>query len=320
MSAIASQVRQHTARDLQAYGRRYGIDYRIPALPPRAEEPVVRGEVREMALGQGMELVASDVEVLHRYDSRSRAPSPLSIVVMLEGRAEVRLADRHLVLTPGTALSVQLDHRDGLQATQPAGQRIRALTLSLGEVRLAELGAAPAGHEGSRMHSWRLPTPLRQGLEQALASPLPERVQGLLLEGLGLQLLAHGLPPAMAREPRAASHLSPGAHPSPGEYQRLERVRAALEEAPAAEHRLAALAELAAMSSASLRRKFQMAYGRSVFDYLRDCRLRLAHDYLQRGYSVQQAAHFCGYCHASNFATAFRRRYGVAPSSLLHDD
>ncbi len=314
MSAIASQVRQHTARDLQAYGRRYGIDYRVPALHDRAEEPVVRGEVREMALGQGMELVASDVEVLHRYDSRSRAPSPLSIVVMLEGRAEVCLADRRLVLTPGTALSVQLDRRDGLQATQPAGQRIRALTLGLDASRLAELGAAPSGHEGSRMHAWQLPTPLRQGLEQALASPLPERAQGLLLEGLGLQLLAHGLPPAMARASGPAIPLPPG------EHQRLERVRAALEETPAAEHRLETLARLAAMSPASLRRKFQAAFGHSVFDYLRECRLRLAHDYLRRGYSVQQAAHFCGYRHASNFATAFRRRYGVAPSSLLHDD
>ncbi|MDL4863984.1 helix-turn-helix domain-containing protein, partial [Halomonas elongata] len=53
-----------------------------------------------------------------------------------------------------------------------------------------------------------------------------------------------------------------------------------------------------------------------VFDDLREYRLSLARDYLTRGFSVQQAAHFCGYRHASNFATAFRRHYGVAPSSL----
>ncbi|WP_136248816.1 helix-turn-helix transcriptional regulator [Halomonas borealis] len=308
----ASAVRQHTARDLQAYGRRYGIEYRVPTLHARAEEPVVRGEVHEMALGQGMELVASNVEVLHRYDSRSRVPSPLSIVVMLEGRAEVRLADRTLALTPGTALSVRLDSRHGLEATQPAGQRIRALTLGLSEARLAELGAASASDEGSRMHAWQPPAPLLQGLEQALVAPLPSRAQGLLMEGLGLQLLAHGLPLAMAPEP------GPPARLPPGEYQRLERVRATLEKTPAAEHRLETLARLAAMSPASLRRKFPAAFGRSVFDYLRDCRLSLAHDYLCHGYSVQQAAHFCGYRHASNFATAFRRRYGVAPSSLHH--
>ena len=90
----------------------------------------------------------------------------------------------------------------------------------------------------------------------------------------------------------------------------------AIEKDPAREYRLEELADLAAMSPASLRRKFKAAFGRSVFDYLRDCRLTLARDYLRRGYSVQQAAHFSGYRHASNFATAFRRRFGVTPSSL----
>lgn len=314
MSRATSRVRQHTARDLQAYGRRYGIEYRVPALQARDEEAVMRGEVREVALGQGMELVSSDVEVLHRYDSHSRAASPLSIVVMLEGRAEVRLADRRLTLTPGTALSICLDPRHGLEATQPAGQRIRALTLSLGETRLAELGIAPPGLEGSRMHAWEPPSSLLKGVEHALAAPLADRAQGMLLEGLGLQLLAHSLPPAMMQASGPSPRLPAG------EYRRLERVRAALEEAPADEHRLESLARLAAMSPASLRRKFQAAFGHSVFDYLRDYRLRLARDYLLRGYSVQQAAHFCGYRHASNFATAFRRRYGVAPSSLQQRD
>ncbi|MCK2184301.1 helix-turn-helix transcriptional regulator [Halomonas getboli] len=313
MSA-ASGVRQHTARDLQAYGRRYGIDYWVPDLGARDEDPVVRGKVHELSLGQGMELVASDVEVLHRYDSRSRAASPLSIVVMLEGRADVSLEDRTLTLTPGMALSLRLDGHHGLQATQPAGQRLRALTLGLGEDRLAELGTTLPSASGSRMHAWRPPSALLQGLEQALATPLPAPAQTLLLEGLGLQLLAHGLP--QATHDAASSDATPPTRLPPRERQRLERVRAALEDDPAAEHRLESLAKLAAMSPASLRRKFRAAFGTSVFDYLRDCRLRLAHDYLSRGSSVQQAAHFCGYRHASNFATAFRRRYGISPSSL----
>ncbi len=318
MSPAAGR-RQHTARDLAAYGRRYGIDYRVPELASRDDAPVVRGEVRELSLGDGMELVASDVEVLHRYDSRSRAPSPLSIVVMLEGRAEVSLAERSLTLTPGMALSVRLDARHGLQATQPAGQRLRALTLGLGEARLAELGPALPGHGGSRMHAWRPPSALLQGLDQALAAPLPAPAQRLRLEGLALQLLAHGLPqPPFQDDSRTAAEGAATPLP-PRERARLERVRAALEEAPEAEHRLVALAELAAMSPASLRRKFRATFGVSVFDYLRECRLRLAHDYLRRGHSVQQAAHFSGYRHASNFATAFRRRYGVPPSSLTQE-
>ncbi|MDR5867398.1 helix-turn-helix transcriptional regulator [Halomonas koreensis] len=308
MSLPTAERRQHTPRDLQAYGRRYGLDYRVPGVSSQDETPVVRGVVREFAPRPGMQLVASDVEILHRYDSRSRAPTPLSIIVLLEGRAEVALGNESpLRLTPGMALSVRLQAGRGLAACQPAGQRLRALTLSLDESCLARLGASAPGEGADSLHAWRLPSPLRQGLEQALSTPLPGEARRLQLEGLSLQLLAHG---GRFDEPAAAPRLPPQ------ERQRLERVRRTLREDPAGDHRLADLAELAAMSPASLRRKFRAAFGQSVFDYLRECRLTLAHDYLRQGHSVQQAANFSGYRHASNFATAFRRRFGYAPSSL----
>lgn len=108
MNSPRAQARPHTPRDLHAYGRRYGLDYRVPGLSPRAEVPVVTGTVREFSPRPGMQLVASDVEVIHRYDSRSR------------------------------------------------------------------------------MHAWRPPSSLLQGLEQALITPLPAPVQRLLFESLGL--------------------------------------------------------------------------------------------------------------------------------------
>ncbi|MFG6159708.1 helix-turn-helix transcriptional regulator [Halomonas sp. 1390] len=311
MSSQRAQVRPHTPRDLHAYGRRYGLDYRVPGLSIQAEVPVVRGVVREFSPRPGMQLVASDVEVIHRYDSRSRVASPLSIVVMLEGRAEVALGDEPpLRLSPGMALSVRLERQRGLTACQAAGQRLRALTLGLDETCLARLGMRPSIADASRLQAWRLPEPLSQGLEQALAGSLEGAAQRLLLEGLSLQLLAHG----GGIDASPASRL---ARLAPQERRRLERVRDALRRDPAGEHRLATLAELAAMSPASLRRKFQAAFGRSVFDYRRECRLALAHDYLERRFSVQQAAHFSGYRHASNFTTAFRRHFGYPPSSLL---
>lgn len=309
MTGLASdrqRVQAHTSRDLRAYGQRYGIDYHFPDLGARPRT-VVRGRVQELSPGPGMQLVASDVEVLERYDSRSRAPAPLSIIVMLEGAADVSLGDDHLTLRSGMALSVQLDDRHGLNAVQPAGQHIRALTLGLDESRLTTIAGEPMPCQTSRMRAWRLPGTLRSALEEAITTPLEGAARRLQFEGLSLQLLAHGLPEAR----RGAVTL-----PTPGEQQRLERVREALRADPAREHRLDALAELAAMSPASLRRKYSAAFGKSVFEDLREYRLALARDYLARGFSVQQAAHFCGYRHASNFATAFRRHYGVSPSSL----
>ncbi|WP_245598270.1 helix-turn-helix transcriptional regulator [Halomonas halodenitrificans] len=311
MSSLDARGQSHTPRQLHAYGRRYGLDYWMPGLSPRSRTPVITGTVREFSPRPGMQLVTSDVEVLHRYDSRSQANSPLSIIVLLAGHAEVAMDDAPpLRLSPGMALNVSLDRHRRLAASQPAGQRLRALTLSLDEGCLTRLGIRPSVSDACPLRRWWLPESLRQGLDQALATSLPSDAQRLLFEGLSLQLLAHG---------GGADALStpPDDRLSPHERQRLERVRDRLQHDPAGEHHLIDLAELASMSPASLRRKFQAAFGRSVFDYLRERRLVLAHDYLRRGHSVQQAAHFSGYRHASNFATAFRRHFGYPPSSLL---
>ncbi|GED21511.1 helix-turn-helix transcriptional regulator [Halomonas halmophila] len=302
-----SPIRAHTPRDLQVYGQRYGIDYSFPELQALSR-PVMRGRVEELQPGPGMQLVASDIEVLERYDSRSRSHAPLTIIVMLKGQAEVSLGGQHLTLRAGMALSVQLEARQGLCAIQPAGQRIRAVTLGLDESRLRELNHGAALEQGSRMRAWHLPASLQTTLEDAITHPMSGPAQRLQLEGLSLQLLAHGLP--------GATGSKTGSMAAPGERQRLERVRETLRQAPAEDHRLATLAAQASMSPASLRRKYRAAFGQSVFDELREFRLGLARHYLEQGFSVQQAAHFCGYRHASNLATAFRRYFGFSPRNV----
>lgn len=303
-------VRAHTFGDLEALGEHYGIDYHFPRSGCAARSSIVlRGRVQELAPAPGLQLVTSDIEVLKRYDSCSRAPTPLSIIVMLAGEAEVGLAGKRLTLRPGMALSVRLDQHCGLTAIQGAGQRIRALTLSLDDTRLAELTGETAQTQESSMHAWRLPGVLQSALEEAVTAPLAGMAQQLQLQGLSLQLLAYSLSDTW--RPTPSSSVT-------GERQRLERVRETLRSNPAHEHRLDTLAQLAAMSPASLRRKYHAAFGRSVFDELRHFRLSLARDYLYRGLSVQQAAHFCGYRHAGNFSTAFRRHYGISPGTLTH--
>ncbi|NIC06703.1 helix-turn-helix transcriptional regulator [Billgrantia bachuensis] len=300
--------RTHTSSDLTAYGERYGIDYRFPTQHRAAGQvPVLHGRIQELEPRPGMQLVASDIEVLQRYDSRSCRPAPLSIIVMLEGRADVVLGEKRLDFTAGMALSVSLNEREGLQAMQPPNQRIRALTLALDAPRLIDaLGGKPL-RPGSSLHAWSLPPGLQQMLEQALTSPLAGIASRLQWEGLALQLLAYGLPPELD---------VPTARFSPGEWQRLERVREQLQACPDQPHSLASLAKLASMSTATLRRKFQAAYGCPVFDYLRERRLELAREMLLQGHDVAHAAQCAGYLHANNFATAFRQRYGYPPSSL----
>ena len=124
---------------------------------------------------------------------------------------------------------------------------------------------------------------------------------------MGAQLLAHALA-SLDQAPPADQSLSQR------DRQLLERVRERLHDAPGEDHTLEALAKLACMSPSTLRATRPPTGNRCSAAGER--RLEVARQHLAQGWSVQQAAHFVGYRHATNFATAFRERYGVAPSEL----
>lgn len=67
----------------------------------------------------------------------------------------------------------------------------------------------------------------------------------------------------------------------------------------------------------SLQRLFKQEYGLTLSTFIRDTRLDLARRALQeQGITVGQAAHLAHYSSAANFATAFRRQFGLAPHDL----
>jgi AraC family transcriptional regulator len=74
------------------------------------------------------------------------------------------------------------------------------------------------------------------------------------------------------------------------------------------------LAELAEMSHVRLNRCFRKAYGKTVFEWLRDYRLERARRCLEEPrQNVTDIAFLCGFSSSSHFATAFRHRYGCSP-------
>jgi AraC family transcriptional regulator of adaptative response / methylphosphotriester-DNA alkyltransferase methyltransferase len=72
---------------------------------------------------------------------------------------------------------------------------------------------------------------------------------------------------------------------------------------------------------ASSRRQLQRAYaeigGTTFRDHLTAVRMRVAADMLRsRALTVREVAHRVGYRQPAQFATAFRRQHGVAPSDV----
>ena len=306
--------RSYGIRDFLSFGNQYGIDFRFPDIsePGRADDDVTvaEGIITETALPSGFRFTRSDLDILHSYESASRGQAPLLIVMELEGLVRISVGAVTRERESGMAVSLQLYTEHALCALQPAGQHLKTLTLAFDPAAMNSRSTVhPALNALLRgiqhpFYLWRVPAPLAQSIEQSLVSSLPGLQKELLLEGLALQLAAYGLDEAGSEPPM--SH----------ELKRLESVRQLLEFAPTEHYTLENLAQRAAMSSSGLRAKFRATYGTSVFDYLRQCRLELGRRYLEQGYSVQQAAHASGYRYASNFATAFRRHFGVSPREL----
>ncbi|AZC19246.1 helix-turn-helix transcriptional regulator [Pseudomonas sp. CMR5c] len=301
-------------RDFRQLGERYAVRYSLPGAGNEDDAAcLMQGRITEHRLPGGLVLVSSDVLAFHSYRADSLRMPCLSLALVLEGHAALSFTHDQALLAGHCVTTLCADGRP-MSAVHFAGTRLRGLNLALNapedlpDAQLAQLLHNALRGNGSRMHCGPLPVHLRQAIADLLGGRWHGSLQALLCEGVALQLLAHALAGLEADAERAGSL-------SPRDRQLLERVRERLHQAPGEEHSLGELAQLACMSSSSLRSKFRQAYGQTVFGYLRERRLEVAHAQLQQGWSVQQAAHFVGYRHASNFATAFRQRFGVAPGS-----
>jgi AraC-like DNA-binding protein len=98
---------------------------------------------------------------------------------------------------------------------------------------------------------------------------------------------------------------------------RLQRVRDLLDSDLSHAWTLAEVAQKSGVGVRSLNTKFRAAFGMTVFEYLKRRRLEFAHEALiQRQVSVSEIAYQVGYENPANFTTAFRRHFGVVPSTL----
>lgn len=302
--------------DFQRYGERYGIDYHFPhhQTVMATHVPVLQGDVEEITLGSGISLTQSDVQVLEPYETLSCHDSPLYMLVVLEGHVVISHYGQQYNIRSGMAFITRLSAHHAMTVRHIAGHKLRTLSLGVypGDAwHSSLLGSLLQEWQFSKTQplAWPVPDYLQTGLTATQQGSRTGIARQLILEGLIMQLLGQGL----SQQEMTAR---PGELALRCERQRLENIRKLIEQSPEKEYTLNGLAQQAAMSPSSLRSKFRLAYGCTIFDFLRDCRLALAHRYLLEGHSVQQAAWMSGYQHATNFSTAFRRRYGMPPVEL----
>lgn len=340
--ARSATAQQLTVADLVRLGQRSGFDYRFPQLEAQRGDIgaicVACGQVQEHVLRPGLKLVLSDLQVQHSYQSHSHNAAALSVSALLQGQAEVRLnaseraAGNSVALRARHCAGMVYDEATALSGHHAAGQRLRSVSIVLEQAQA--LGADPQLAEWAQqalrpsrpqLQRWALDRHLLQTLQALFAPAMLPAAQALLREGLALQMLAQALQPLAATDQRRASAAGTSevkrqhaaTRLSERDRRLLARVHEQLRAAPGQAYTLHELAQLACMSPSVLRVKFQLAYGCTVFDWLRSCRLEQARQQLEQGSSIAQAALLAGYAHPTNFTAAFRAHFGLAPSAWL---
>lgn len=282
-----------------------------------SEAPPVRGHIVTEALRPGLTLHSTDIQVLRRQEVRGEATPGLRLILMLQGRLQARFGRRELTLDASTrpqGVLLPLAQSEPLCRPLPAGEVQRQVVVTVEPCWFDEGGyAALADHAATRALCGRhlAPLPLRADAElcrlgHALTrptgqTPALERLQHecRTLELL-LAALAQQAPPTL----------------TPAERRRADTLARLLDGGGADGWTLARMARELGSNPTTLQRQFQARHGLSIGEYLRRSRLARARALLQEGASVTEAALAAGYGSAANFATAFRRHYGLRPSEV----
>ena len=241
----------------------------------------------------------------------------------LEGENRIRLADgKSYPVRPGFCSVIS--HPHGLEKSEcwPGDGVEASITLACKAALVGEYVERRASRfpgplrefldRGSSDFWWRalpMSVEMHSSARSLVSSMVEARLTPLQLEALSLQLLYLGIR-SLECDSRQVS-LPLGNR----DLRIIERAAEVLQREYAQAPRIGCLARRVGMNDAKLCAGFKQVFGITISDYIRQLRMRRAKVLLEEsGLSVIEIALEVGYNHASNFATAFRRYYGVTPS------
>ncbi len=310
-----------------------------------AASPHVRAQLRDHLkhtheLRPGLHLHADDTVDGADFVARGEIEQGLRIVMLLEGSVDLSYGGHRLSLSSAAAgerqrngpaghsaraMLVSVAEAERFERHARQGRRARRLSIGMSGPWLAQMldaGAPPSVDEFAHAHlavqTWQPSARAVAMAEQVIRTPaLSGSFLNLYMESRVLELVGEALASlgqaASSRAPAPAPQ-PPGVPLLPREHRRIRALHAFLQTEQAFDLSLDELAREAGTNPNTLQKHFRAVYGTTVFDFLREQRLQRAREALERdGVNVAQAALLAGYSSAANFATAFRKRFGMPP-------
>ncbi len=299
---------------------RLGHGGALSASEQAAAGQVLHGTLSLAELRDGFFLHRTDVTYLRSMTSRfPLSGSGVKIVLKLQGSGRLRIGELALPLLAGArAVVITLREPALYEHHCRAATRERMLLITLLPHWLEQAGL---GDLNARQHlsmvAWGPSARAVCITEQLLSTPGAQDgpLHSLLQERLALELVIEAL--AQLAPAQETPPLAETARLRPGEYRRACRLRDWLDSGAADTLTLGAIAQHMGCNPSTLQSQFRQAFGKAIFDHLRESRLRrAAHAITAQGITMAQAAALAGYRSPANFSTAFRRLYGFSPKNL----
>ncbi|EGR0669088.1 AraC family transcriptional regulator [Vibrio vulnificus] len=250
----------------------------------------------------------------------SSASPSLSLVFILEGNVTFGFDDEAFELHAGTpvdAVAINLTKPVRFRRILKEENNVKKLNIALAPHWLERhFGAQDAAYRFTFTHlasqTLHISAQMRKLITQLLNPPSPSTLQ----EKLAFECTCHQLI-ALALEQLQPLDLESDSPSRQRQLNLLEPVLAHIDANLNRNLELSHLAQLFSISVSKLQRVFSQALGLSANAYIRYRRLQLAKIHLESGLmSVTEAAYESGYQHPSNFTSAFKRHFGVAPHTI----
>ncbi|MFS8039163.1 helix-turn-helix transcriptional regulator [Xanthobacter sp. AM11] len=312
--------------DIAALSHLAGTQFSVVEPSLAADGAVLRGRYLMMPLRSGLVLHATDALDLHDTTTQVVHGEGLTLSLFLEGSADISFGGQAFHLGPGGAGEVEgvlmaRAEPDLFVRRGRRGTRVRKVNISMprewleaGGLEQAEQHRAVAGFSRDHLASvrWRPSARLVALAEQILAPPeYGPLLAGLYVESRALEMVFEALGALGDPAGGVAAPLRPR------ERNRMWTVQDFVESQLHRDLTLDEIAREAGMSVNTLQRGFRAMFGMTVFEYVRHRKLERARDALAAdGLTVAQAAYLAGYNSSANFATAFKRAFGVSPKML----
>lgn len=260
-----------------------------------------------------------------------RVDDQLRIVLVLEGALDIAYGDSRVNLAADgprrtDAAMVALSEPEEFRRIIHRGDYARRISIGLerqwieqsllGDARVAATESERFLRQHLSTSCWRASPHARAIAEQMLnPPPLPSALAGMYLESRAIELILE----AWSRQGLAEAAAPPARGLRPAAFRRMCELKAWLQENAAAALSIERICAHAGTSPATLQRHFRLAHGMSVFEFLQRTRLQQARHALEYGGAdVGAAALIAGYASPANFATAFKRRYGLSPGQVRY--